>query len=54
MNKNEKINLVKYWRYMFLGYMMLAWIVLVFFMDKSEWTLIPAFFAYLCSITVLS
>lgn len=47
MKKEQKIDLVKYWRYMFLGYMMLAWIVLVFFMDKSEWTLIPAFFAYL-------
>ncbi len=53
MNKNEKINLVKYWRYMFLGYMMLAWIVLVFFMDKSEWTLIPAFFVYLIASAVV-
>ncbi len=45
--KQQKIDLVKYWRYMFLGYMMLAFIILVHLMQLSEWWLVPAFFAYL-------
>ncbi len=47
MKKEQKIDLVRYWKFFTLGYMMLAWIVLVFFMDKSEWTLIPAFVIYI-------
>ncbi len=47
MKKEQKIDLVRYWKFLTLGYMMLAWIVLVYFMDKSEWTLIPAFILYL-------
>lgn len=46
-NKQQKIDLVKYWRYMFLGYMMLAFIILVHLMQLPEWWLIPAFFLYL-------
>lgn len=45
--KQQKIDLVKYWRYMFLGYMMLAFIILVHLMQLPEWWLIPAFFIYL-------
>lgn len=45
--KQQKIDLVKYWRYMFLGYMMLAFIILVHLMQLPEWWLIPAFFLYL-------
>lgn len=45
--KQQKIDLVKYWRYMFLGYMMLAFIILVHLMQLPEWWLVPAFFAYL-------
>lgn len=45
--KQQKIDLVKYWRYMFLGYMMLAFIILVHLMQLSEWWLVPAFFVYL-------
>ncbi|MDO5388561.1 MAG: tetratricopeptide repeat protein, partial [Clostridia bacterium] len=37
----------KYWKYMFLGYMMLAFIILVHMMQLSEWYLVPAFFLYL-------
>ncbi len=46
-NKQQKIDLVKYWKYMFLGYMMLAFIILVHLMQLPEWYLIPAFFVYL-------
>lgn len=45
--KQQKIDLVKYWKYMFLGYMMLAFIILVHFMQLPEWWLIPALFIYL-------
>lgn len=45
--KQQKIDLVKYWKYMFLGYMMLAFIILVHMMQLSEWYLVPAFFLYL-------
>lgn len=45
--KQQKIDLVKYWRYMFLGYMMLSFIILVHLMQLSEWWLVPAFFVYL-------
>ncbi|MDO4301488.1 MAG: tetratricopeptide repeat protein [Clostridia bacterium] len=45
--KQQKIDLVKYWKYMFLGYMMLAFIILVHLMQLSEWWLVPAFFVYL-------
>lgn len=45
--KQQKIDLVKYWRYMFLGYMMLVFIIFVHLMQLSEWCLIPAFFIYL-------
>ncbi len=45
--KQQKVDLVKYWKYMFLGYMMLAFIILVHFMQLSEWWLVPAFFLYL-------
>lgn len=45
--KQQKIDLVKYWKFMFLGYMMLAFIILVHLKQMSEWTLIPAFFLYL-------
>lgn len=45
--KQQKIDLVKYWKYMFLGYMMLAFIILVHLMQLPEWWLIPAFFIYL-------
>ncbi len=45
--KQQKIDLVKYWKYMFLGYMMLAFIILVHLMQLPEWYLIPAFFLYL-------
>lgn len=51
--KQQKIDLVKYWRYMFLGYMMLAFIVLVHLMQKSEWWLVPAFFVYLAVSAVI-
>ncbi|MCD7904058.1 MAG: tetratricopeptide repeat protein [Clostridiales bacterium] len=44
---DKKINLPKYWRYFTLGFLMLCWIVLVFIMDKPEWTIIPAFIVYL-------
>lgn len=43
----DKPDLVKFWRWSLLGYMMLAWIVLKYYMRMSEWVLIPAFFAYL-------
>ena len=45
--KQQKIDLVKYWKYMFLGYMMLAFIILVHLKQMSEIYLIPAFFLYL-------
>lgn len=45
--KQQKVDLVKYWKYMFLGYMMLAFIILVHLMQLSEWWLVPAFFVYL-------
>lgn len=44
---DKKINLPKYWRYFTLGFLMLCWIVLVFIMDKPEWTIIPTFIVYL-------
>ena len=40
--KEKKIDLVAYWKGLTLGYMMLAWIVLVFFLRFKEWILIPA------------
>ena len=47
MKKDDKINLVKYWRYMLLGYMMLAWIIFVFVLKMTEWVLIPCLLLYL-------
>lgn len=43
----KKINLPRYWKFFTLGFMMLSWIVLVYFMDKPEWILIPVFIVYL-------
>lgn len=45
--KEKKIDLVAYWKGLTLGYMMLAWIVLVFFLRFKEWILIPALLVYL-------
>lgn len=45
--KQQKLDLVKYWKGLFLAYMMLAFIILVHIMKLSEWYLVPAFFAYL-------
>ncbi len=45
--KQPKLDLVKFWKWLFLAYMMLAWIVLKYYLRYSEWTLIPAFFAYI-------
>ncbi len=53
MKKEQKIDLVRYWKFFTLGYMMVAWIVLVFFMDKPEWTLIPAFILYLVASAIV-
>lgn len=44
---NKRINWPRYWKLFTLGFLMLSWIVLVFIMDKPEWTLIPAFIVYL-------
>ena len=45
--KQQKLDLVKYWRGVLLGYMMLAFIILVHFMLLPERYLIPAFFIFL-------
>lgn len=44
---NKKIDLPKYWKFFTLGFMMLSWIILIYFMDYPEWILIPVFIAYL-------
>ncbi|MCD8158067.1 MAG: tetratricopeptide repeat protein [Clostridiales bacterium] len=44
---NKRINWPRYWKFFTLGFLMLSWIVLVFIMNKPEWTLIPAFIIYL-------
>jgi tetratricopeptide (TPR) repeat protein len=45
--KQQKIDLVKFWKWLTLAYMMLAWIVLKHYLRYSEWTLIPALIVYL-------
>ena len=51
--KEKKIDLVAYWKGLTLGYMMLAWIVLVFFLRFKEWILIPALLVYLLVMPML-
>ena len=51
--KEKKIDLVAYWKGLTLGYMMLAWIVLVFFLRFKEWILIPALLVYLLASAVV-
>jgi tetratricopeptide (TPR) repeat protein len=51
--KQQKIDLVQYWRWFTVGYMMLAWIILKHFMRLSEWTLIPALIVYLLISAVI-
>jgi len=56
MNKTKlknKVDFVAFWRWAFLGYMMLAWIVLHYILRKPEWWLIPAFFLYLLASAVI-
>ncbi len=43
----NKINLPKYWKFFTLGFFMLSWIVLVFFMDYPEWILLIELGVYL-------
>jgi tetratricopeptide (TPR) repeat protein len=43
---NKKFDPVAYYKGFTLGYIMLAWIVVVFFMKQSEWWLIPLIFGY--------
>lgn len=43
----NKINLPKYWRFFSLGFFMLSWIILIFFMRLPEWMLIPELIVYL-------
>lgn len=45
--KEKKVDLVAYWKGFTLGYMMLAWIILVYFLRFKEWVLIPALVVYL-------
>ncbi len=49
---NNRINFTRYWKFFTLGFMMLSWIILIFFMDLPEWVLIPEFLLYilLCGI----
>lgn len=51
--KEKKIDLVAYWKGLTLGYMMLAWIVLVFFLRFKEWILIPALLVYLLASAIV-
>ncbi len=54
MNKRtQKIDLVKYWRGVLLGYMMLAFIILVYFKKMSEWWLIPAFLVFMLASAIV-
>ncbi len=43
----NRINFPRYWKFFTLGFMMLSWIILVYFMRLSEWVLIPEFLLYL-------
>jgi tetratricopeptide (TPR) repeat protein len=47
LKDSGKVDFVKFWWGLLLGYMMLAWIVLHFFMRLSEVWLIAAFVVYL-------
>lgn len=42
----KKFDPVAYYKGFTLGYLMVAWIVIVHFMHQSEWWLIPAIFIY--------
>lgn len=45
--KQQKLDLVKYWKGMLLGYFMLAFIILVHILKLSEWYLVPAVLLFL-------
>lgn len=44
---NKKLNYPKYWKFFTLGFLMLAWIILIYFLKYPEWVLIPVFIVYL-------
>ncbi|MBR6399898.1 MAG: tetratricopeptide repeat protein [Firmicutes bacterium] len=47
MNKQQKIDWVKYWKGFTLGFLMLAWIIAVFYLRYPLWIMIPITFVYL-------
>ncbi len=52
-NLKNKVNLVSYWRWLALAFLMLAWLVLHYFLRYPEWVIIPAFLLFLlCSAVI--